>query len=353
MSLHRVGSVALLMAVSVGAAVAQDSPSSSPAAEETFDCARMAEVDKDDATPEALFERSLWAGHCYRFSARAVRISFDGVRTLALTHSIDQGIETEAARFLDGPPVAIEKRGGVNKRAAGSGVLDFSTGMSPAQLARHVARYYRLQPVELERIAGRAAWRLDIEPQDSLRYGYRLWLDRETALPLKQEMIDINGQVIETFQITELQNPELYQGVLSLGPERNPTTSPWDAQWLPAGFIAQPVPARSPGEMARTEHRLYSDGLTSISLFVEPITGSRPPLKAGVHRLGISFAAVRHVVHDGRPMQILVLGEAPAEVLARIAVQVSWNGTGNADAATANTGEGASRDDPSSADAGS
>lgn len=334
MLLYRAGSLALLLAVSAGIAQAQDSSLSLPAAGEAFDCRRMVDGGGGDLTSKALFERSLWAGHCYSFSARAVRISFDGVRTLALTHTIDQGIETEAAKFLDGPPVAIEKRGGVTAKALNSGAPDFVAGMSPTQLAEHVARHYRLSPVELERIAGRAAWRLDIEPQDSLRYGYRLWLDRETALPLKQEMIGIDGQVIETFQITELQNPKRYQGTLHLGHGGKPSASPWKAQWLPDGFAAQPVPTRSPGEMARIEHRLYSDGLTSISLFVEPITRSRQPLKVGVHRLGISYAAVRHVIHDGRPMQILVLGEAPAEVLERIAAQISWNDAGNPSAET-------------------
>ncbi|WP_425517764.1 MucB/RseB C-terminal domain-containing protein [Salinicola acroporae] len=69
---------------------------------------------------------------------------------------------------------------------------------------------------------------------------------------------------------------------------------------------------------------MYSDGLTSISLFVEPLAGDRRPLLAGIHRLGISYAAVRHVIHQGTPMQVLVLGEAPAEVLARIASSVTW-----------------------------
>lgn len=310
-----------LLALS-GVAQAQ-TPSIESMAPETFDCRDMTSRGDSEVTPEALFLRSLWASHCYNFSARAVRISFDGVRTLALTHGVEAGIETETARFLDGPPVAMEKRGKVSQSAS-AGALDFSAGIAPGALTHKILEHYELQPLSLERIAGRPAWRLDVEPQDDLRYGYRLWLDRETSLPLKREMIGVDGRIIETFQITDLHEPSLYSGTLRLGPGQQPNESPWQARWLPDGFTAQPIPPDSPSRRARVEHQLYSDGLSSISLFVEPIADDQRPLLAGIHRLGISYAVVRHVTHQGRPMQILVLGEAPAEVLARIAARVTW-----------------------------
>ncbi|MEG3114726.1 MucB/RseB C-terminal domain-containing protein [Salinicola sp. 4072] len=340
-----------LLAVS-GTAQAQASVDER-AVPETFDCRDLAAASDSDVSPEALFQRSLWASHCYNFSARAVRISFDGVRTLALTHSVQQGVETEAARFLDGPPVAVEKRGSVSQDAAGQGTLDFTAGLAPGALTRQIAGHYDLQPMEIERIAGRAAWRLDIEPQDELRYGYCLWLDRETSLPLKREMIGINGQILETFQITDLRAPTLYPDTLRLGPGQSPADSPWHAQWLPAGFTSQPIPPDSPGQSARIEHQLYSDGLTSISLFVEPITGNRRSLLPGMHRLGISYAAVRHVNHEGRPMQILVLGEAPPEVLARIAARVTWNQGGGADDPSTDMSDPQNDSDASAPPAGS
>lgn len=320
--------VAMISAIALsGAAQAQSLPEAR-AVPETFDCrdltvGQAVALDQGNVAPEALFLRSLWASHCYNFSARAVRISFDGVRTLALNHRIENGIETEAARFLDGPPVSVRKQGSVGQHASGS--LDFTAGVAPEALTRQIAEHYELQPMELERIAGRPAWRLDIEPQDGLRYGYRLWLDRETSLPLKREMIGVDGQILETFQITDLQDPSLYTDTLRLGLGLPPIDSPWHAQWLPAGFIAQPTPPDGPGRDTRVEHRLYSDGLASISMFVEPISDARRALLPGVHRLGISYAAVRHVVHEGSPMQVLVLGEAPPEVLARIATRVTWD----------------------------
>lgn len=316
--------IAALATLGLSAAAQAQSPVAEPASPETFDCRDLTAGDGDDVAPRSLFLRSLWASHCYNFSARAVRISFDGVRTLALTHGVEAGVETETARFLDGPPVAMEKRGRVGE-SANTGAMGFSAGIAPGALTQKIVDHYELQPLALERIAGRAAWRLDMEPQDDLRYGYRLWLDRETSLPLKREMIGVDGRIIETFQITDLREPTLYAGTLQLGPGQQPDALPWQARWLPDGFTAQPIPPDSPGRRARVGHQLYSDGLSSISLFVEPITDNRRPLLAGIHRLGISYAVVRHMTHQGRPMQILVLGEAPAEVLTRIASGVTWD----------------------------
>ncbi|WP_110600062.1 MucB/RseB C-terminal domain-containing protein [Salinicola lusitanus] len=313
------GAAAICLGTLPGVALAQGE---APSAAESFDCRQLAS-ESDDPAPKALFQRSLWASHCYNFQARAVRIGYDGVRTLSLIHRVEDGVETEIARFLDGPPVAVRKQGSVGQGSSQT-ALDFTAGVAPGALTAQVAAHYQLQPMELERIAGRSAWRLDIEPQDAFRYGFRLWLDSETSLPLKREMIGVDGQILETFQITELQTPSLYPHTLRLGPGQSPGDSPWQAQWLPDGFTPQPIPPDSPRQNARADHRMYSDGLTSISLFVEPLAGDRRPLLAGIHRLGISYAAVRHVIHQGRPMQILVLGEAPAEVLARIASSVTW-----------------------------
>lgn len=90
---------ALLLAYGA-AAIAQTS--NEPTDTERFDCQQLAEWERPDS-PLEWFERSLWAGHCHVFQARAVRIGIDGVRTLALSRDIQDGIEREVARFLDGP----------------------------------------------------------------------------------------------------------------------------------------------------------------------------------------------------------------------------------------------------------
>lgn len=309
--------------LSAATAVAEEQALASAWDEERgFDC----RVLEDREVPESAtewFERSLWANHCYIFQARAVRISSDGVRTLALLHDIEDGVEREVARFLDGPPVVHERRGRIGRGNWTQGEDDDAPA-SPAAIMSHLEEHYRLELGDEERIAGRTAVRLQIEPRDALRYGHRMWLDRRSALPLKQELIDHQGRVLETFQLTELERPSLYQGYIVLDDLRDSPADPWRPGWLPAGFIPQPVSTSSRLHDIDVGHRLFSDGLSSLSLFVEPLDESSPTLAQGMHRLGISFAAVRHIRLGGKPMQVVVMGEAPPQVLQRIAEQVEW-----------------------------
>lgn len=298
--------------------VAQASPVSTD-----FDCAPLAEEDEPDSA-SGWYERSLWASHCYDFRARAVRIGSDGVRTLALSHEIHDGVERERARFLDGPAVAFERQ----SRIAGPGGLtqDASQAAPPGAIVAHLDGLYRLQLSGMDRIAGRSSVRLDIEPLDDHRYGHRLWLDADTALPLKKMLLDERGRVLETFQITELRAPELYRGGIELASPVSPPEAGWRPGWLPEGFVAQPVATRGerrPG----VSHRVYGDGLSTLSLFVEPLE-DRDLLIPGLHRLGVSHAAVMHRELGGHPRQIVAMGELPPGVLRRVVESIAWDAGG-------------------------
>lgn len=289
---------------------------------ERFDCNQLTEWEQPES-PHDWFERSLWAGHCHVFQARAVRIGIDGVRTLALSRDIQNGTEREVARFLDGPPVFFERRGQIGRMSWSSDDAD-GVPASPAGVARHIEQYYRLSMGGDERIANRSAVRLDIEPLDDMRFGHRLWLDEQTALLLKRELIDDRGRVVETFQLTELQPPQLHEGGVVLDPGRPSPPQAWRPGWLPNGFLGQRVDTATDQHDQDIGHRLYSDGLSTLSLFVEPIEEGRERLIPGLHRLGISLAVVRHVVVDGQPTQVVVMGELPPRVLAQVAESLTW-----------------------------
>ena len=54
------------------------------------------------------------------------------------------------------------------------------------------------------RRSGRRTQVILVQPRDQFRYGYRLWLDDETAMPLKSQLCDRNGNVIEQILFAEL-----------------------------------------------------------------------------------------------------------------------------------------------------
>lgn len=286
-----------------------------------FDCRRLA----DEPTPSMAIEwleRSMLAGHCYIFQARAVRISREGVRTLALSHDIRNGVVREVASYLDGPPVVYERHGKIV--GSGSSVSEGAKPIASSMDAEHIGQYYRLTLGGEERIAGRRSVRLDIEPLDALRYGHRFWLDTQTGLPLKQVLLDVDGRILETFQMTELVDPSLYEQSISFETFTPRPEGPWQPGWLPAGYQLSPLPDTGEAPRSALSHRLYSDGLSSFSLFIEPLSDDSPALRPGLHRLGISYAAVRHLPLGGRLMQIVVMGELPPQILVRVAAEMQF-----------------------------
>ncbi|GED22985.1 MucB/RseB C-terminal domain-containing protein [Halomonas halmophila] len=299
-------------------AMAQQAPDDKAAA---LQCASLDEREAP-ASAQEWFTRSRLASHCYIYQARAVHIGGSGVRTLAISHDVQQGLEQEVARYLDGPPVVHERQGGIVHPA------DATSAAAALASTESVNALYRLSMAGNARIAGRTARILEIEPLDDQRYGRRLWLDVETVLPLKQMLLDERGRAIETFQITELRDPRLYHGDIKASSPTTPSRdAAWQPGWLPEGFEPRAVPEEAFSEGAG-DQQLYGDGLATLSLFVETISGQQL-LKPGLHRLGVSHAAVLHRKMGGEPRQVVVLGEMPPGVLQRVAESVEWQGGQN------------------------
>ena len=79
--------------------------------------------------------------------------------------------------------------------------------------------HYELTLHSSARVANRPAQVLEIKPRDEFRYGYMLWLDQETAMPLKSQLIDDKGEIVEQILFTEIDMPD------SIPPRRSPPRS--------------------------------------------------------------------------------------------------------------------------------
>ena len=153
-----------------------------------------------------------------------------------------------------------------------------------------------------DRVADRAVQVLEIKPRDEFRYGYMLWLDQETAMPLQSQLIDEQGEVVEQILFTEIEIPAdipaaaLEPTIDTTGftmlraAESTPLAAeiPWRAAAVPGGFRLS-VATQSPiaGSDTPVEHLVYSDGLATVSVFIED-----PATKADV-REGFSTSAAR------------------------------------------------------------
>ncbi|GEN27472.1 sigma factor AlgU regulatory protein MucB [Halovibrio variabilis] len=266
-------------------------------------------------------ERSLWASHCYAFQARAVAIDAINVRTLALSHRIQDGIRQQVVQYLDGPSVSIERRSPVGRLAW---TQENSNGElpTPAKWAAHLDQYYTVELEDNERVAGRDAVKLDFDPRDEWRFSHQWWVDRETGLLLKHVLSDKQGRIIETFQITQLQSPQQYTGSVRMDAAKSVLSTPWRVTWLPDGFVAQP--ATFAGDDGH--QRLYSDGLATVSVFVEPLGEEETTaLREGVQQLGVSAVAIEHYVTTQGRWQLVAIGEMPVTTLQRIARSITFD----------------------------
>ncbi len=191
--------------------------------------------------------------------------------------------------------------------------------------------YYDFSVGDADRVAGRTARIVRIDPRDEFRYGFRLWLDEETALLLKSILLDEKANVLEQFMYTSLNLPQhipdsmlmpeisgegftWYTNEGAKSTAHGKATSEWEVTALPAGFTMdssgeEPIPNR--GTLVR--HMVFSDGLASFSLYIERFeTGSEP--FTGTSQMGAVSAFGR--VIDG--VQVTVVGEVPRVTVEKV-----------------------------------
>jgi len=287
-------------------------------------------------------------GWLERLGGAAKNVSYQGtfiyrhggrIETMRIVHR--GGPEGEAERLvaLTGTPREIirdERRVTCILPDDGSVVLDRRqlanplAGRGPADAAR-LRRSYRVELEDRSRIAGRLAQEIVIKPHDRLRYGYRLWADQESGLLLRSDLLDERGEPIEQIMFTELRivdsvpaealQPQLAGEGITWQRETAPppavadgaAVSAWVVDDLPDGFelVLREVRHIADGG-APVEHLLYSDGLASVSIYIEK--GAGRSNFDGRSRIGALHAYGRVVEGE----QITVVGDVPAATVARI-----------------------------------
>jgi len=163
----------------------------------------------------------------------------------------------------------------------------FKISQLPEQINK-VSEYYTFSIAGQDRVANRPTWVVDIVPKDDYRYGYQLWIDLESKLLLKSELKNKKGVPLEQFFFAKFQifdeipdewlKPEI-SGVGYTWHDNSSEDFPvhkgdvsWKATWMPDGFVMSDQEKQSVEESQMpVEHLMYSDGLATVSVFVEKI----------------------------------------------------------------------------------
>jgi sigma-E factor negative regulatory protein RseB len=276
------------------------------------------------------------------------------VEMLRIIHRVQDGAVSERLVSLDGSEREFIRRGPdlvcylpdkktvlVEKRPADESLL----GGFPA-VNQQTASFYDIQEVQRTRLNRRDTRLITVTPKDEFRYGYRLWIDESTAMPLKTQLCDGRGRVIEQIVFASLTlasripdsafKPDVStEGFQWLRNESAPAKEPpenaslvWNALKLPPGFK---MAARSaqvlPGSTDPVSHLVFSDGMASVSVFVEIETKSSEPndeqtVTEESARLGSS--SVYSTTMGGR--KVTAVGEVPPATVRSIASSFSSQG---------------------------
>lgn len=194
--------------------------------------------------------------------------------------------------------------------------------------------HYQFKILGEDRVADMETHVIAIQPRDRLRFGYRLWLENKTGIVLRSLLLDDEGHILEQLMFTELQlKPEIDAALLAppkLLQESSPaqpiasaekvTQSDWVLSKLPAGFTQVMDNRFSVSEGGRsTEHIVLTDGLATISVFLEPLNDAKPLLR-GASQMG-AMNAFGTVIADH---QVMVVGEVPQATVQMIAASLRY-----------------------------
>jgi sigma-E factor negative regulatory protein RseB len=189
---------------------------------------------------------------------------------------------------------------------------------------------YTLRIGDTDKVAGRSATLIWLTPKDNLRYTYQFWIDQEYGLLLKYSMLNGKQEPLETIGFNQLNlmktldldwfQPQIDAKKNYVMEESTPAVADssvsedWSIQRLPAGFVKiDQMKLMAHGKTTPVTQLIFSDGLASISLFIEPL------MKNAQARIGHnSVGNNSFYANVQKGYQITVVGEVPQETVAKI-----------------------------------
>lgn len=191
-----------------------------------------------------------------------------------------------------------------------------------------IAQFYTARPVGLDRVAGHDTEIVELTPRDRLRFGYRIWSERRTGLLLKLQTLDHDGRVLQQTVFSELQidapvrMEKLTQMMEATDGWKVERTDPvkttaaaegWTLREAVPGFKPVSCYRRSPaGQAPAVVQWVFSDGLASVSLFVEPADRQSARAEGVVEHDGATRMLVQRVADH---WWLTAMGEVPPATL--------------------------------------
>jgi sigma-E factor negative regulatory protein RseB len=286
----------------------------------------------DGRSPEQWLQVVQQAARRLDYSGTMVYQQGAEVRMSRIVHVFDGKVSHERLQPMDGRPrefirnadevkcLIPEARRVVIERRSRAESFPGLAATATADLLQH----YSVKVAGRERVGGFDCQVIEIQPRQPDRYGYRLWVDRATGLLLRSQTVNDRGDVLEQMAFAEVR----IGGVDREQLKPSWPTDGWKVDeaahrpvdlkeqgWRlvpPSGF--KPLyTVRRPMASGQAVQAVYSDGLASLSVFIEPAAASdgsealpqRGPINAYARRIGDSV--------------VTVVGEIPADTARAVA----------------------------------
>ena len=192
-------------------------------------------------------------------------------------------------------------------------------------------KFYEAQQEGAARVAGLDADVLLLRPRDAWRFGYRIWSEQKTGLIVKTQTLDERGEVLEQGSFSELQwlAPAPLADVLAamqgtqgwhvVRHERKPADAQaegWRLQQKVPGFQPLNFYRRPRSKRGAMTQWMVSDGLATVSLFIESTDGQQPRPARRLTRRGATHALTAHISDAaGHTWRVTAVGEVPTRTL--------------------------------------
>lgn len=284
-------------------------------------------------------EAALWlskmatAAHQQSYSGVFVHQSGSSMDSLRIIHLADEDGETIKLETLDGSPRRMIRHnkqgyclipGSPPQTQESAGRRRIFPGLLPLK-TEDLLEHYRVRLKETDRVAGQSCQVVVLEPKDQYRYGYSFCAAIPGGLMLRARLLSEQQGISDNFVFSELsldmpsesvrkavRAEWQAQGQIAMKPPAPlPTQNRWHISTPPSGFqLLSAVQRPMPGRPAPVSHMVYSDGLATVSVFVELPRKDMPAMVRPM-RNGVTGVYVQNRFQH----QITAVGEVPAATL--------------------------------------
>ncbi|WP_026958629.1 MucB/RseB C-terminal domain-containing protein [Aliagarivorans taiwanensis] len=290
-----------------------------------------------------LLMRFQHAFHHLNYELAYIEVRQGHIEPVRFIHGLVDDVQISHRVYLNGPAhEAVYRANKVAYFEAGQPPYSLTSKRLPgifgnlaALEAERLSANYELVIAGKSRVAGRPAQVMRIVPKSADMYGLYLWLDFNSALPLRIDIVDRQGDLVEqhmAVSLIEFSKPnEWMQELASIDLPSVVTGAnldaseelqvDWQLGWKPVGMEVRAREQHSLVLLSESvDYMQLGDGLFDVSVYINPI-GTTSPLREHLVRQGAT--SLHTVVRNG--IEITVVGEIPPETASRIADSVKFS----------------------------